>query len=492
MNSIIPASEISFIQQLPTSEATLVAAQMTSVLSSITQEKNNINRIVEMLDKQSWWKRCILTVCGKNKATVAEIRRHQDQIAAYTSEAVAILYQSSRISQQQIVSLGEAINLVNYHLASATTQFLQTQELVYQLAENLDAKIKSIDNFHCLIKEIEQGMYSTENIIEGIISVIAQIDHRLAANDRQMNILKNALVKSRLIDDEKRSLCEYMYMLANISSSNAGIVYQELCVLECDDAAMLFAETIEKYSLLPIAERRNTNITSVLGDIFLENDIDGYFTCFSSNEMYDYFIDRKKELLKNISSQSTSNIRTNVNDTGSLYPTGYRCEQDIISSPANIININGGHLKSRVEAMITAIVDRYIHQIDRECAIAYDSKEITQIPTYIQNARAKFGFRATGKIIGLIDTSLRQRGYAGILFTTEGMAFDDAFEKKFLRYDEIKATAFSKNGKDLYLCDRSLNMLGEEEYNILGSITNTYYYLPYLKDMISEIWKITG
>lgn len=118
MTSIVPTTDINTLLVMSPTEIGKTTAQMTALLSEMATEKGHIDSLVGMLEKQPWYKKCILTIIGKNKATVAEIQQHKDKIASYTSSALAQLYENNKIEQQQIIFLGEAINSVNGQLAA--------------------------------------------------------------------------------------------------------------------------------------------------------------------------------------------------------------------------------------------------------------------------------------------------------------------------------------------------------------------------------------
>lgn len=146
---------------------------------------------------------------------------------------------------------------------------------------------------------------------------------------------------------------------------------------------------------------------------------------------------------------------------------------------------------------IAFIIDKYIHDIPSPINNAYNSTEIHNVPSYIVNARSKFGQKATGDVLGLIDLSVWGNGKDGLLFTTDGIAYKDSFKSEsfidfftslpcFVRYDEIKSVVYTDDRKLLVLIgkfDGVRNIKGEYE---TAYFDNTYH-LPYLKDMIEEI-----
>ena len=86
-------------------------------------------------------------------------------------------------------------------------------------------------------------------------------------------------------------------------------------------------------------------------------------------------------------------------------------------------------------------------------------------------------------MIGFIDTSLFGNGGDGILFSKYGIAFDYAFEKIFVRYNEIDSMLIKK-GKDLILYGK----FSERKNDISApSISNIFFNLSALEECLEEI-----
>ena len=73
MNKIISQEEISVLSDMNPAELNVVVAQMVSLTNALVSGKNDIDSMVESLEKQQWYKRMLFTLIGKNKATKEEI-----------------------------------------------------------------------------------------------------------------------------------------------------------------------------------------------------------------------------------------------------------------------------------------------------------------------------------------------------------------------------------------------------------------------------------
>ncbi|SFC27549.1 hypothetical protein [Butyrivibrio sp. YAB3001] len=119
----------------------------------------------------------------------------------------------------------------------------------------------------------------------------------------------------------------------------------------------------------------------------------------------------------------------------------------------NFINELGGYNTS-TEYEIERIIGEYIDEIRRGSDSAYMVKDFgTDYEIKhkkLKNALAKYAVKVREKdVIGFIDTSIRQNGSAGYVFTTEGMSFNYAFEKVFVYYGEIEQMTYDPKTKNL-------------------------------------------
>lgn len=391
MTKIIPISDINFLQGLSQDEANRTASQMTTVLSAISQERAEIDGLVSMLNNQPWWKRCIRTISGRNRATGIEIREHSDKITAYTLEAILYLCKMNIISGNQMISIQESVNQLNYCLANTNDQLVQTQRNVYMLknelnnsiyllsnkvkeksdetkrdinnlmkqmidlrellsdeiadqsneikgdikklrTQMLDVKglltneiadlsnktnlainslryelwdaiselslyiidiIKKVDSFHMLIEEINLGNYED---FGSLFLIISQINSSFANDERKMDILKKSLRKARIISKRKVTLASFISKIATVPSEIADVVYQELNFSESNVFSDVFSEIMEKYTFITGIDRRALSLPDLVESICKKHCFDSN-ALFSSEEIYDYFVDIKKGLL---------------------------------------------------------------------------------------------------------------------------------------------------------------------------------------------------
>lgn len=327
--TIICGDDIRYLTQQPQSDLTLIVGQMTSLLESISDLKRSTDSRVERLQNQGWFKRMWNTITGKNKATKEEIRRNQDKIVGYISESVAQLYKMNLIELQVMQSLGNRINQVYAQLTEVYNEQLQMkaqiteiqeiqQQTIHSLGEianTLDEKIESIDNFHLLIKEIEQGKYPSKNQLLSICCILTQLDKRTVSDARKMQILKDELQKAEIVNSNNVSIQDCIMGILAMSEDDIGKIYLELCNYTENFPANLFVETIEEYHFLSKLERMSKKKSSIIGNVLDKYDIDGNAE-FTYSDIFETFLDNKANSFISLNQLSLS--LTSTNDTNDL------------------------------------------------------------------------------------------------------------------------------------------------------------------------------
>ncbi|WP_315280746.1 hypothetical protein [Fusobacterium hwasookii] len=257
---VVPQQDISFILQQPENEVNLMLAGMLSLI-------NKNETLNESLQSQSWCKRMFNTIIGKNKATALEIQQNHDKLNAYVVQVVGQLYDMNKISSQIMVSLGLQITqLYNSHL--------ELKNILFSLASKLNKKIESVDNYHTLLQEIDEGFYTSD--IRGLLSVISQIDYRMISDLKKMELLKKKLSNKNLLGTgNQMSVKSFLIEISNISGDILGAVYADLQLYQTDYILVALAiNTIEFWNLLPLSNQKILKKQTVINRIIENVDID--------------------------------------------------------------------------------------------------------------------------------------------------------------------------------------------------------------------------
>jgi len=312
--SVISGDDIRFLVQQSPAQLTTIMGQMTTLVQGITNLQNDTNSRVEAMEKQGWFKRMVLTVSGKNKATKAEIQKNQDKVVSYVSQAVAQCYQMNCIDQQVICSLGNRMNQIYAQVNEAYNEQLQMKAQIAEIqliqqqtlqslgnfVTALNEKIESIDNFHMLIEEIRLGRYNDESKLYSLCCILSQLDKRTLEDDRKLDIMRGELVKRGIVSEDGISVSAYLDEILSLPEDKVGTVYLELCNFRENFPANLFAEMIEAYHFLPKMEKMSKKKETIVQRVLERYELDDTAE-FSYIDISESFIESKQNSLVDIS-----------------------------------------------------------------------------------------------------------------------------------------------------------------------------------------------
>lgn len=269
-------NDIDYLSDKSTSNLNMVLYGMTSLMED-TQEK------VELLESQTWFQRMANTITGKNKMTVEEISHNHEKINAYMSEAIAELYNRDCIDHDIILGLGNRLN----DLFAAQVELKQ---MLGAFVNKLNQKIISIDNFHMLTTEINQGVYNDVNPIVSICKIMSQLDMRTIQDKRKMDILIRAMQESNILSDLDILLSELLCNILYVSEAEAGTIAMMLVHIQDEYLAEVVCDVLEEYYFLPEKVRKMKSREAVVKKVLQNKQIDVEYA-ISPREFYDTLID---------------------------------------------------------------------------------------------------------------------------------------------------------------------------------------------------------
>ena len=305
MNELIPIEDMNYLAQQSQGKINMILSGMTALMND-TEDKT------EKIEKQNWFQRMVKTVTGKNRATREEIKQNHDKLNAYMSQAIAELYNRNCIDSQVMISLGTQLN-------ELYAEHLQLKQMLGAFVVKLNEKIDSVDNFHMLNTEIEQGVYSDNEKIIAICKVMSQFDNRIMEEPRKLDILRRSMEKQEIITEDEVLLTDYLMDIMNISVDEIGKIYLELSTIRRDFFANLILGVIEDYHFLPDMQRKMMKKEKIIGNLIQREGLDDTIT-LSINEVYDNFINSKIEVkeglipVESIQNQRGNQISYNNND----------------------------------------------------------------------------------------------------------------------------------------------------------------------------------
>lgn len=231
--SIVPSEDIAYLAQQSTSRLNIVVSGMTALM-------NDTNNKIATMESQNWFQRMVKTVTGKNKLTQKEIQRNHDKLNAYMSEAIAELYNQNCIDHNIIISLGNQINEIY-------VDHLQLKQMLGAFAKKLNEKIESVDNFHMLVEEINQGMHTkTNQPMISVISVLSMMDKRILSDKRKCDIILQAMRNKGILNTDHMTLEDCLLQVLQLDSSEVGRVYMELHSIKDHYFVTMLVEAMER------------------------------------------------------------------------------------------------------------------------------------------------------------------------------------------------------------------------------------------------------
>ena len=320
---LLTGEDTRFLAQQPEYEVDIMVGQMTTLMQNITDLQNDTDDKVAQLQNQGWFKRMTNTLFGRNKATKQEIQKNNDKVMTYISQSVAQLYQMNLINERVICSLGNRMNEVYLQVTEMNQEMLTMKEQISQLmavqqqtmealgafVNKLNEKIESVDNFHMMISEIQNGMYNDSSKLYNLCSILSQLDKRQMEDNRKMALLKDSMEKAGIITEDNITVQECLKEIIALPQEKIGLIYLELCNFRNSFPANLFADMIEGYHFLSKMEKMSKKKEVLIQRVLDQYELDSDAT-FSIADISESFFENKQECLVNI-----NNLQIGVNDT---------------------------------------------------------------------------------------------------------------------------------------------------------------------------------
>lgn len=276
--NVVTVEDINYLAQQSSGRINMILSGMTALM-------NDTDNKAAAMESQNWFQRMVRTVSGKNKMTKIEIQQNHEKLNAYMSEAIAELYNRNCIDHEVMMSLGTQLN-------ELYADHLQLKQMLGAFVGKLNEKIDSVDNFHMLVTEINQGVYSGKTAIVSICNVLSQFDHRIIGDGRKLDIIKRGLLEQNIVNDDEILLSDYLLSITEIPMEEAGKIYLELGTIRGNFMADIILGMMESYHFLPDMARKMKNKKMLIEEVIKSEGLDDTIT-LSINEIYDDFINSK-------------------------------------------------------------------------------------------------------------------------------------------------------------------------------------------------------
>jgi len=227
-------NDLNFFLTLKQSELNNVVAGMMALMADSEGK-------YEAMKSQNWFKRMILTVIKKNKATIEDIRANNEKLSAYCAKALSVFVERQRVSESLILNLGTQINLIY-------SSHVGLKHELYGIATKLNEKIESVDSYHLLSQEL--GLKRFGRCVTDIYRILALLDKRMIDDPRKMANIRESLNKRKILSKKLVSAKAYLSDVCETHEDHVGIVYMEILAHTESRIAQMTGAMLERWNLV--------------------------------------------------------------------------------------------------------------------------------------------------------------------------------------------------------------------------------------------------
>ena len=472
-NQIVPNNDIQFLASRSNQNLNVIIAGMTDLM-----EENDAK--VAMLENQDWFQRMSYTITGQNKMTQREIQQNHDKINLYVTQALGELYNQNCINHEIILGLG---NRINELYASQ----VEIKQMIGAFAQKLNEKIESIDSYHMLVTEVNQGVYRNKNKFVSLCQIMSQLDLRTVKDDRKMNILIRTMEEQEILKENRVTILNVLKELLEVSDNEAGMLMLFLGNIRSDMLANVMEQTLYAYYTVPEMIRPNINKNSIVENILSENSIDSS-NAFSTYDLCVTLIDAYVNNIFEVAIEQQRNEEEEKKNYISEYLNNAFEFLSIITSMSKTWDANFGELNNEGDRIEYAdFLINVIENIDFNSYIGNSIIEnLNSITCFIQAVFAKIGDLRIKEVKDGGETSAKVNRNAAIWLEFDGayMTISEYYKKHvtntFFQYD-------TGNTKDAYSLDKMLDENGFPTYSTFQNFGTNFSYMRFYKSMWVDI-----
>lgn len=438
--NVISIEDINYLSQQSSGKINMILSGMTSLM-------NDTDNKVSAMESQNWFMRMVKTVFGKNKATQQEIQQNHEKLNAYMAEAVAELYNRNCIDEKVMMSLGMQMNEIY-------ADQVQLKQMLGAFVTKLNEKIDSIDNFHMLVTEIEQGVYSDCKPIVSVCSVLSQFDSRTLQDKRKLEILERSLTQGNILSENECSLYNYLLDMMEVPVENIGELALELGTIRSNYFAEILLNVVENYHFLPDLKRKMKDKNLIIQDILEEHGISDDVV-LSISEIYSDLLQSKIETSANrpilvaptpVLTETIANTPQIASSVQQSHESPVIASTEVISAPAV------PHVTTSPKIQSTEKEEIHIRS-----KISLNSGEIKEFSRQIIHFHAPI----TGK--GVVKFTEYVIYYAGISHSRD--SFDKWVEAKEIYLADCKVEGISYDEQASFLNAANIGITNSEILN---------------------------
>lgn len=374
---MIPNNDLQLLASESDHNLNMILAEMTTLM-----ESNNAK--VQQLENQNWFQRMSMTISGKNKMTQAEIQQNHDAIDLYVSQAMGELFNRNCIDHELILGLGNKIN------ALYESQ-IEIKQIIGAFAQKLNQKIESIDNFHMLIEEINQGLYNNKNPFLSISQILSQLDLRTVQDQRKMDILTRSLEEQNILNHQEIPFCEMLENLLSLDENKAGTLALFFGNIRDEYVAKIAEDTIFAYYTLPEKTRKMKSRRSIVETILRSEDVDLTYSV-SSYEMCQTLIEASSNYIVACAIEAQHNEEVEKRESIEKYVDESTKLLQLLSDMAKSWDAENGELNTRQSRKeYSDFMQNVIDQLDFDSYIGSSiANSLNNLTFFAQNLFAKY------------------------------------------------------------------------------------------------------
>ena len=195
---------------------------------------------------------------------------------------------------------------------------IQLKKILGLFVSKLNEKIESVDNFHILNTEIEQGVYNSNLNLVSICNILSQLDNRSIKDERKLNIIRRSMENQKILSDTEKMLGDHLIEVTEISLDDVGIVYSEINSIRHNFIANLIAEIIEAYHFLPDTLRRMKSKKAIVETVLNQEQFD-FEASLSTNLIWQELINSKLNMVNSLLSIPKDQFSSEIVEAENLY-----------------------------------------------------------------------------------------------------------------------------------------------------------------------------
>ncbi|SFC55816.1 GTPase domain-containing protein [Butyrivibrio sp. YAB3001] len=169
----------------------------------------------ERMKNQKWFERIWYGLTLQNKATVKEMHAKREELTKYT---VRIIVKMNMILAEHgncIFDLYRAVAIVRRDIDLLTDQ-------VSALAQKLNEKIISVDQYYFLINEIRNRKFSVETPLLSLINILSFIDSRASKDKAKLVQLKETMEEMGFDFSKEVTVSHYAEEILSLPKESVG------------------------------------------------------------------------------------------------------------------------------------------------------------------------------------------------------------------------------------------------------------------------------